>query len=77
MRQREFVDLVVRGCAQLPKLQPEAFAMYEFQELDALTVCDRLHIQKGHLWVLLYRARFAPRFSLKREWTSEFDGGTA
>lgn len=77
LRQREFVDLVVRCCAKLPKLQSEAFAMYEFQELDALTICGRLHIRAGHLWVLLYRARVALRLSLKREWSSELDGGTA
>lgn len=73
LRQREFVDLVVRCCAQLPRLQSEAFVMYEFHELDALTICGRLHIREGHLWVLLYRARVALRLSLKREWSVEFD----
>lgn len=67
LRQREFVDLVMQRCARLPRLQSEAFVMYEFQELDALTICGLLRIRQGHLWVLLYRARLALRNSLTRE----------
>ncbi|MFM9915433.1 MAG: sigma-70 family RNA polymerase sigma factor [Rhizobacter sp.] len=72
LRQREFVELVKRCCAHLPRLQSEAFVMYELHELDASTICGRLNIRRGHLWVLLYRARAALRLLLMREWGAEF-----
>lgn len=71
LHQRRFVELVARCCAELPRLQCAAFEMYELHELDALTVCDLLNIRKGHLWVLLYRARVALRLSLKRKCSLE------
>lgn len=72
-QRQQFVKLLMRCCARLPSKQAEAFVMHEFLELDAPAICERLQVQEGHLWVLLYRARGRLRPMLQRDWGIGFD----
>lgn len=68
LRQREFVELVLRCCARLPTMQAQAFIMKEFHELDTVTICERLRVSESHLWVILHRARSRIRPLLRAQW---------
>lgn len=62
--QRQLMERVGRNCDTLPSLQRQAFVMRELFDLEPEGICHTLGVSKGHLWVLVHRARQRLRQSL-------------
>lgn len=52
--------------SQLPERQAQAFLLGEISGVETETICRRLGVSRGNLWVLLHRARTALRAQLDR-----------
>jgi RNA polymerase sigma-70 factor (TIGR02943 family) len=65
---RQFVELVGRCCDDLPPVQRKAFVMRELLGMEAEAICRQLEVTKGHLWVLVHRARQRLRESVEQAW---------
>jgi RNA polymerase sigma-70 factor (TIGR02943 family) len=65
---RQFVELVGRCCNDLPPAQRKAFVMRELLGMEAEVICRQLAVTKGHLWVLVHRARQRLGESVQQAW---------
>lgn len=61
---REFAQLLLQCCEQLPSNQRQAFVRREIDDEDPGSICQQLGITEGHLWVLVHRARLRLRVLL-------------
>jgi RNA polymerase sigma-70 factor (TIGR02943 family) len=73
LAQRQLMALLTNACDVLPQQQARAFQMREVLDMDADTICDRLGISQGHLWVLTHRARRHLRQELLRHGAASAD----
>ena len=68
--QKEFLDVLYRCLAELPKRLAEAFMLREMDGLSTEEVCKVLDITATNSWVMLYRARMSLRRCLENKWLS-------
>ena len=66
--QKEFMDVLYRCLADLPKRQAEAFMMREIDGLSTEEICKALNITATNSWVMLYRARMWLRQCIENKW---------
>jgi RNA polymerase sigma-70 factor (TIGR02943 family) len=72
-QQRQLMALLVRACDTLPAKQARAFELHEVLDMDTNTVCKKLGVSPGHLWVITHRARANLRLELRRQGVAAAD----
>jgi RNA polymerase sigma-70 factor (TIGR02943 family) len=68
-RQMQFIEVVSACFERLPSAHAVAFELRELEGLDTPTICERLGLSEGHLWVQLHRARRKLRAMLQQDWS--------
>jgi RNA polymerase sigma-70 factor (ECF subfamily) len=68
--QKEFMGVIYKCMAKLPKRLAEIFMMREFDDMDTQTICEQMGISESNSWVMLYRARMQLRGCLEKNWLS-------
>lgn len=66
--QHEFMDVLYRCLADIPKRPADAFRLREIEGLTTEEICKLLNITATNCWVMLYRARMALRRCLEINW---------
>jgi RNA polymerase sigma-70 factor (ECF subfamily) len=66
--QKEFMDILYRCLADLPKRQAEAFMMREIDGFSTEEICKALNVSATNSWVMLYRARMLLRHCIESQW---------
>jgi len=69
--QQEFMDILYRCLADLPRRLADAFIMREIEELSTDEICKVLDITATNTWVMLYRARMYLRGCLEKNWIDQ------
>jgi RNA polymerase sigma-70 factor (ECF subfamily) len=64
----EFFDILEVCVEKLPPTLARVFMMREWLEFETPEICKELGINRGHLFVLLYRARMRLRECLEHKW---------
>jgi len=66
--QKEFMNVLYKCLAHLPKRLAEIFMLREFEDIDTKTICEQMGISESNSWVMLYRARMQLRGCLEENW---------
>ncbi|MCP4746990.1 MAG: sigma-70 family RNA polymerase sigma factor [Desulfobacteraceae bacterium] len=66
--QKEFIDVLYKCIAKLPKRLAEIFMLREFEEQSTQSICNELKISESNSWVMLYRARMQLKQCLESNW---------
>lgn len=69
--QQEFMDVLFKCLATLPKRLAEIFMLREFDEMSTPLICEKLDISESNSWVMLYRARMQLRQCLEANWLND------
>jgi RNA polymerase sigma-70 factor (ECF subfamily) len=67
-QQKEFMDILYKCLANMPKRLADIFMLREFEELSTDMICDQMNISESNSWVMLYRARMQLRVCLEDNW---------
>lgn len=68
--QKEFMDVIYKCMARLPKRLADIFMLREFDDMDTQSICEQMGITESNSWVMLYRARMQLRGCLEENWLS-------